>query len=228
MKLIKYLKITIFYLYEEMIDELDNMDIIYNNNELPIKIKKCCSVQKGSWPLKTNIWCWWCMHSFDTVPCPVIRRYNNKTDTLHVEGMFCSWNCAKAYIIKNKKSHITAMGLQTLLYQKFQKKTSRIKASPPVYCLKEFGGNIDIEEYRRKYATHTCKQEEVKNNLSEVRIDQVNEDPDYSYNTVFGFVNTEDKQVEGHGHETANLKLKRSKPIKSKGTLQQTMGLIIS
>lgn len=211
-----------------MFNDLDEMDIIYNNNELPIKIKKAQSSQKGTWPMKTDILCWWCMHSFETVPCPVMRRYNNKTDTLHVEGMFCSWNCAKAYMIKNKKSHITAMGLQTLLYQKFIKKTSRIKPSPPIYCLKVFGGHLDIEEYRKKYATHVCIKDEVKDNVSELCIDQINEDPDYSYNTIFGFVNTEEQKSTCDNSEIKNLKLKRSKPIKSKGTLQQTMGLIIS
>ena len=210
-----------------MFDELDEMDIIYNKNELPVQIKKKKVQEKGSWPLRTKICCWWCVHTFDTVPCPTIKRYNSKNQTYHVEGVFCSWNCAKAYIIKNKKSHITSLGLQTFLHQKFQKKTSRIKPSPSMHILKTFGGDLTIEEYRKRYATHVCIREETEKNISELCIEQYNEEPDYSYDAIFGFVsNTEEQKTVSN--EVTKLKLKRSKPIKSKGTLQQTMGLIIN
>jgi hypothetical protein len=41
--------------------------------------------------------CWWCTEPFEGMRhgCPV--RYREQDDTMFMEGMFCSWNCAVAY-----------------------------------------------------------------------------------------------------------------------------------
>lgn len=81
--------------------------------------------QSGPLPRSTSKPCWWCRHSFNTLPvgCPIkyhppthinaidksrfvehlssmnISPVDNSTDFFETEGLFCSLSCTKAYIL---------------------------------------------------------------------------------------------------------------------------------
>lgn len=66
------------------------------------------------WPRGSNDPCMGCHCRFDTVPCCIPVPRCTPGDVLHVHGNFCSWNCAKGYLLKNKDlvyKHITLLGL---------------------------------------------------------------------------------------------------------------------
>lgn len=123
----------------------DNYTKIYNVYE----IQKPFSVK-----------CWWCCNYFDNHPIPVPCYYNDATDKFKVYGYFCSFNCAKAYIFKKKYYNgflDPDNSLLLLLYYKLTKdgncwkKRNYIKTAPPKEILKEFGGILTIEEYRKNF-----------------------------------------------------------------------------
>lgn len=98
------------------------------------------------WPKKTDISCWWCCHKFDTMPIPCPVKYDSIRDRYNVNGVFCCWGCVAAYSIEK----YTSLALVYQLKNKLQPHNfdSDIYISPSRYCLKEFGGYMDIEQFR--------------------------------------------------------------------------------
>ncbi len=95
-------------------------------------------------PKKTDIWCWYCSHSFNTQPLFLPIRFYK--DRYEITGNFCSWGCVKAYSSKRYQ------GKYNRLIQKYFKNLTGesflIKSSPEISVLKVFGGNMTIEEFR--------------------------------------------------------------------------------
>jgi hypothetical protein len=104
-----------------------------------------------SWPETTKINCWWCCHQFDGCPCTLPTKYDNLRKRFEFVGIFCSWNCTKAYNFeKNDHKKYERSELITLLIQQLYgiTKAINIKAAPPRQSLKMFGGYLNIEEFR--------------------------------------------------------------------------------
>ena len=101
-------------------------------------------------PKKTNLWCWWCFHPFTCSPCflPTIR--DEYKDRFVVIGNFCSWNCVKAYNIDQGDTHISKRNdILRYFLRKIDLKSEDIKAAPPRNTLKEMGGPLDINIFRK-------------------------------------------------------------------------------
>ncbi len=106
---------------------------------------------KEVWPKNTDILCWWCCHNFDTCPIPCPIEYDNIRCHYKVTGIFCSWSCAAAWSIKEHSSI-------TLLYQmkdelgvyekECEKECEDIVIAPDKRVLKNFGGYMNIKEFR--------------------------------------------------------------------------------
>jgi hypothetical protein len=66
---------------------------------------------------------------------------------LKIKGCFCSFNCCKAYALKENIDH----HLIGFLYKKLTgaKMGTPIKPAPSRYCLQQYGGPCTIEEFRR-------------------------------------------------------------------------------
>ncbi len=103
-----------------------------------------------SLPTTSNLWCWWCCHNFKTEPCYLPTVHDEYRDRYVVIGNFCSWSCVKSYNIDigdmyvNKRAYIIGHILKKLGIQ-----SRNILAAPPRTVLKEFGGNIDIVQFRK-------------------------------------------------------------------------------
>lgn len=50
----------------------------------------------GRWPERTDLRCWWCLHSFESrpFPCPTFMQQNG---VVRIRGIFCGPSCAKAW-----------------------------------------------------------------------------------------------------------------------------------
>lgn len=95
-------------------------------------------------PKKTNLWCWYCSHPFNTQPLFLPTScYRNR---YKVCGNFCSWGCVKAYSSRKYQ------GKYNNIIQKYFKELTGesflIKSNPEISVLKVFGGNMTIEEFR--------------------------------------------------------------------------------
>tara|TARA_Y100000816_G_scaffold292527_1_gene288374 strand:- start:3382 stop:3840 length:459 start_codon:yes stop_codon:yes gene_type:complete len=76
-------------------------------------------------------------------------NYDQKTKSFNVYGYFCSWECMKAYnnnendYNKNKR-----FSLITMMFYDCNKTFENIQMAPPRQCLKIFGGDMEISEFR--------------------------------------------------------------------------------
>lgn len=101
------------------------------------------------WPTSTDVYCWWCCFPFETRPVPIATHYHK--GTFKVCGNFCSFNCAKAYLLKSKRNNINAVSLNVFMYKKMtgSDKYTAIVPAPPREMLKIFGGPFTIEKFRQ-------------------------------------------------------------------------------
>ena len=116
-----------------------------------------------------DIACWWCCHTFNTIPVPIPIHYNKKTNQFKVYGVTCSFNCAKSYIRTfgtpgcsggsngdciGTKSGRESPYLLSLLYAKMTgEKIQFIKEAPSNKILEMFGGSFSIEKFRENFKT---------------------------------------------------------------------------
>jgi hypothetical protein len=109
-------------------------------------------VHNEEWLHKTDVCCWWCCHSFDTVPLGFPIEYSKELKKFKVKGVFCSFACLLAY--KNDKKLLDKNHLINFLYTKLTadysilENKSILTPAPPRYTLKMFGGELNIDEFR--------------------------------------------------------------------------------
>jgi hypothetical protein len=147
---------------KELNNIIENMTNKLNKNEMQIKERKVHYMNINFVKLngtdyefqeKTDVHCWWCCHSFDTMPCLLPEKYyDNK---YYVFGCFCSYNCALAYNIDiddYKTNERTT--LLNYLYYEIYKLDTKLEIALPRTSLKIFGGPLTIEEYRKILITN--------------------------------------------------------------------------
>lgn len=98
-----------------------------------------------TWPTSTNLLCWWCCHPFEGVPLPCPIEYDDVRDRYKVNGVFCGWSCISAYSIREYSSLSLVYQMRKQFEPDFN---SEISVAPPRFCLKNFGGYMDIEKFR--------------------------------------------------------------------------------
>ena len=103
------------------------------------------------WPLKTDLRCWNCTYQFEGIPLAVPHIYDERRNVFFVYGTFCSWSCAKRYVI-DQKGNTYSCTLLSLLRLKIVgglgMKGIGISAAPPRNALACYGGKLSIEQYR--------------------------------------------------------------------------------
>jgi hypothetical protein len=160
---------------------------------------------------KTDILCWWCCHSFDTIPCFLPEQYHN--NIYYVIGCFCTFNCALAYNVYYIKD-LKIWERKSLLFSMCRKIYNtndaiydELKEALPRETLKAFGGKKTIEQFRKD----SLKLE-------------------VEYKILFPPIISHVPIIE-EDHKGANLddtnekkyKLQRNKPLKSKNSLETTV-----
>jgi hypothetical protein len=104
-------------------------------------------------PMKTEIACFWCCHTFESAPCAIPAHILD--EIWHMYGNFCSPECGVAYLFKEKiDAHIQweryAL-LNTLYAQDAELPVGSphgIRPAPPREVLRFFGGCMEISEFR--------------------------------------------------------------------------------
>jgi hypothetical protein len=110
-------------------------------------------LENENWLEKVDCCCWWCCHTFDTVPLGLPVYYNRKLNKFRVKGLFCSFACMTMYndncrVTKNENNCMIKQ-LYTILTE--SKLSSSIKRAPLRECLQMFGGDLTIEEFRENF-----------------------------------------------------------------------------
>jgi hypothetical protein len=140
-----------------------NKNILNNNKIKKLKAIQQDNIKKGffqmyydliindDWTkLENELFCWWCCHSFDSVPIGIPLNYNSKINKFITKGIFCSFGCMQAY--KKNENIICSDDLIRYLYKKLTGITvldkDYLKCAPPRIVLKRFGGIMTIEEFR--------------------------------------------------------------------------------
>ncbi len=106
-------------------------------------------IHNSQWLEHTDVCCWWCCHTFDTVPIGMPVDFDVKTKKFRVKGVFCSFACMTAHKDKHEKN-ININSLISYLYKKLTAEPigTKIQRAPPKETLKMFGGDLTIEEFR--------------------------------------------------------------------------------
>jgi hypothetical protein len=177
------------------------------------------------WPEKTNIYCWWCCHPFNCMPCALPEYY--KKDKFYVNGCFCSFNCTASYnFSKNDDNVWERYSLLNLMYKKmYDKKFIKINLAPPREILKIFGGYMNIDEFRE----NSYKNEKTFVVINPPLISIIPKIEENVNNITKNSKNNLPIVNEVILAKTqSNLKLKRNKPVTNpNNTLQSFMDLKI-
>jgi hypothetical protein len=143
-----------------MFDEFENNNNSNNEEQNQIDNRKKgyfeilqSFVENKDWLHNTDVCCWWCCHSFDTVPIGLPERYNDSIKKFKVKGIFCSFSCMIAYK-KECKINCTKDYLIKFLYKKLTGTLlldAQLEPAPPRCTLKMFGGVLSIDEFRNSF-----------------------------------------------------------------------------
>ena len=168
--------------------------------------------------------CWWCCHpppkgvQFLHMPFKqVVETKRYKT-----VGNFCSWECMKAYAIDKYKTHVS--GVICMYIRSMRDGKSPLRAAPSRLCLKEFGGTLTIEDFRKNSSNS------VKAVLPDVdhRVYQVVEQPVSGPRENITTNENKMKSIMSSHCENETLRLKRTRPLKRENTnnLAYTLGIV--
>lgn len=91
--------------------------------------------------------CWWCCHEIPGTVYHIPNKFKDNVFTTH--GQFCSWECAKAHILKNG-DYTTGrlIDLLTLYRKRMYGTIESLNSAPSRFTLKPFGGTLTIDEFR--------------------------------------------------------------------------------
>ena len=121
-----------------------------------------CIDENGKWnPPKMPRRCWHDGHMFDTVPVPLPVDYDEKRQCFTVWGVFCSFQCAKAYQISQAgfNTDIQKSWLAIMAKKHFGLRVNEINPAPPAYLL--LNNSMTIDEFRKH-----CENNERWENLT--------------------------------------------------------------
>lgn len=132
------------------------------NIEYDDKYSKLPSIfeNENDWPEKTNLLCWNCSLNFDSMPIfipkviePIIFKNKTGKYSMGVFGVFCSFGCAKQFIETRNLSisdRIDSLAKLNLFYKLLYKKNMEDSFHPHVYEMRQYGGDMTIEQFRSR------------------------------------------------------------------------------
>lgn len=198
---------------EETIEEIE--DKIFELKFELHKLMKNSTINIEKSKFSKNTKCWWCKNNFKTEPVSLPECYFN--DKFYCYGNFCSYNCAHSFNLDTNDNVWKKNSLLHLMYFKTYKTNVNITQAPHWSLLKDFGGSLTIEQFRKKSIVNTSDYlllrppMDSRMNFFEKTV-KLN-------NTMFS--NTMYQKLLD---DTDDLIIKRSKPLKSSNySLDKTM-----
>ena len=182
--------------------------------------KKLIKVFPKNLPQKTDLWCWWCCHPFETIPVALPIHYDPLKDMFELAGNFCCFSCCKAYSINSpNNSSMYTSNIKLLAMKMGIPAKTCIMAAPPRQVLKVFGGYLSIEEFRDKIKNFVAIKLLTSNQFISTQV--IEESNPQTKETIVPIHTTQDQSMD-------TFALKRTKPLKKqKGTLEFAMGLTV-
>lgn len=162
--------------------------------------------------------CWWCKNSFNTPNLMLPEYYSD--GIFYCTGNFCSFNCKKAYNIDLNDTNVWKReSLINLEYYLTYGRHKDIIPAPSWLTLKEYGGPLNIYEFRKLFDTNSSEFILLQPPLISRQM-QIEES--YKKSNSTGPINKLDKLFDNG----PMYSLKRSKPVEtSQLNLEKTMGL---
>ena len=197
----------------ETIRPIDKENKILKNkiDELTEKLNKYEKINKPCInPLINNSSkCWWCKYNYTTPTVELTEHYYN--NMFYTSGYYCSYNCAMAYNIDINDENVSKRNsLLYLHYKKTYNNNILLYPSPSWKILKDFGGSVDIKEYRDNLIANKINYMYIKPPFVS-RISYVEKTP----------INEEIPIIKSNEYV-----LKRTKPLNNtKYSLETTIGL---
>src|SRR5210317_1407632 len=165
------------------------------------------------------MWCWWCCHTFESDALSMPYRYDDLRNKFYTCGNYCSWSCVKSHAIDkygvNKGSIVC--GNIVLMRKKMYNQIGPVKCAPNRFKLKEFGGDLTIEEFRENLTKDHTESKPIE--TSPV------------VENVIPIISNTKKMDEIKNATSSNnaLKLKRNKPlVRNHNNLESALGLVIT
>jgi len=104
--------------------------------------------------VKKKLKCYNCHYFFDCKPFYLPIDYCNKLNRYKLFGNFCSPNCVKSYSLNDKvfqhKSFLIGQ-----FYRKLFGNNFNITPAPSILSLKDYGGTLTIEEFRKSFYSNS-------------------------------------------------------------------------
>lgn len=211
----------------EINESKKQIDVILNNkyqkeNKLNILEQFVNLTGDKDYPKKTDGACFWCAHNFDTIPWGIPLSYEDEKFKLY--GIFCSPNCACAKLFDSDMFRDRLWEIESLLnyfYYLVYNKIKKVYPAPLSECLQKFNGKMTYEEFRRRSdeneSVYIMKFPPVISVIPV--IEEINLKKIQSDNT---FIPVDKSRIIKANND---LRLKRSKPISNKNTLDSYMKL---
>jgi len=181
-------------------------------------------------PDRTDCYCFWCCHPFDSVPCVIPSDI--KEAVWQVYGNFCSPECAVAYLFYERLDSNIQWERYAMLNSLYSEdaeikagSSTGIRSAPKREVLRIFGGSMDIREFRAIIHEKKLRIDVLTPPMVSI-IQTMDTKPidfyDQSLRNVF--VPTEARRLNAPGAQ--GLRLRRSKPIAGKeSTLEFVMNI---
>ena len=98
--------------------------------------------------MNDTMWCWWCCHPSNQELLPMPHKYDGKSNVYHTMGQFCSFACMRAY--NGERNDYIKQSVFNLISKYELDSTGMLYnvIAPPRCCLKVFGGDMTIEDFR--------------------------------------------------------------------------------
>lgn len=129
---------------KDMKNKIINLKLINSKNSKPVVVDT------------TNIACWWCTESFNTIPCFLPDRYCD--GIYYVFGCFCTYSCVKAYNSGMQDQYVMVrIALINKLCNEIFGENAVVPIAPPREMHQKFGGPLSTQQFRD--STYLCKKE---------------------------------------------------------------------
>jgi len=168
-------------------------------------------------PEKTEIACFWCCHSFSSMPHAIPSHILD--EVWYMYGNFCSPECAASYLFKERiDNHIQweRFALLNSLYGETGTSRSGIRPAAPREVLRMFGGSMDISEYRAVVREKKLRIDVMTPPMVSIIQTMDTKPIDFYDQNLKNVFTRSDIQHKYNAPGAQGLRLRRSKPVKSR------------
>jgi len=165
------------------------------------------------------MWCWHCCHSFEGEPLSLPYRYDDMRNKFSTMGNFCSWGCMKTFNFDKHGVNNGGIisGNIVIMRKKLYGLVGQISRAPDRFALKEFGGNLTIEEFRKFGTRDTIPR------IQQIQTIEKKDSP-FTGSENNNSNTTKLYQITDSKGSNEPLRLKRPKPLKrNENNLEKTL-----